>query len=352
MCRIMEPGAATGRTEKANLLDYDPAMLGNLVAGLGQPAWRAGQLAAWLFRKGAASFAAMTDLPAELRTRLAEHFTCGHPEVVARRVSRDGTVKYLFELVDGKRIEAVWLAYRYGGTACVSTQAGCRMGCRICASGLVGWERNLTAGEMYGQVLAMEKDRAEKVTHVVLMGTGEPLDNFGEVRRFLSLLAAEYGHGLSFRRLTVSTCGLVPGIRRLAEAKWPVTLAVSLHAPDDALRDRLVPVNRRWPLASLLAACRFYTQETSRRVTFEYALLKGVNDAPAQALMLAKLVRGGHVNLIPWNEVADLGLVPPSPEDVRRFQGILRREGIPVTVRRRLGADIEGACGQLRLSHG
>jgi 23S rRNA (adenine2503-C2)-methyltransferase len=338
--------------EKANLLDYDPAMLGSVMTGIGQPAWRAGQLSAWLFRKGAASFAEMTDLPGEVRARLAEDYTCGHPATVAKKISRDGTVKYLLELADGHRVEAVWLAYRYGGTACVSTQAGCRMGCRICASGLLGWQRNLTSGEMFGQVLAMEKDYGEQVTHVVLMGMGEPLDNFAAVHRFISVLAA--GHGLSFRRITVSTCGLVPGIQRLRETRWPVNLAVSLHAPDDPLRDRLVPVNRRWPLTELLNACRDYARATSRRVTFEYALLGGVNDAPEQACELAKLIRGilCHVNLIPWNAVSGFDLVPAGPAATRRFQEILRREGIPVTVRRRLGTDIEGACGQLRLRHG
>jgi 23S rRNA (adenine2503-C2)-methyltransferase len=186
------------------------------------------------------------------------------------------------------------------------------------------------------------------------MGMGEPLDNFEAVRRFIGTLAAEYGHGLSFRRITVSTCGLVPGIRRLQETKWSVNLAVSLHAPNDRLRDRLVPVNRRWPLAELLAACRDYAGATSRRITFEYALLGGVNDAPEQAHELAQLVRGilCHVNLIPWNAVADLGLVRSTPPATRRFQEILRQEGIAVTVRRRLGTDIEGACGQLRLRHG
>ncbi|HUW64909.1 MAG TPA: 23S rRNA (adenine(2503)-C(2))-methyltransferase RlmN [Spirochaetia bacterium] len=340
--------------DKANLLDYDPSTLGSMMTGLGQPAWRARQLTGWLFQKGAASFAEMTDLPAPLRSMLEEHFTCGRPELVTKRESRDGTVKYLLGLADGQRIEAVWLAYRYGGTACVSTQAGCRMGCRICASGLVGWHRNLTSGEMYGQVLAMEKDHGEPVTHVVLMGMGEPLDNFEAVRQFIVTLSAPYGHGLSLRRITISTCGLVPGISRLHKLKWPVNLAVSLHAPTDHLRDRLVPVNRKYPLAELMTACRAYAVETSRRITFEYALLGGVNDAPEQAQELAKLVGGMlcHVNLIPWNAVADLDLVPSAPSAVRRFQEILRQKGIAVTVRRKLGTDIEGACGQLRLRDG
>jgi len=336
---------------KANLLDYDREELEEVVRGLGEPRWRAAQLTRWLFQKGAASFDEMTDLPADLRSRLARDFTCGQPEIVAKRRSRDQTVKYLLGLADGQEIEAVWLAYRFGPTACVSSQAGCRMGCRICASGLLGRRRDLSAGEIYGQVLAMERDHGQKVTHVVLMGMGEPLDNFDAVVRFMGMLAAPCGHGLGFRRLTVSTCGLVPGIYRLRDLGRPVNLAVSLHAPDDELRNRLVPVNRAWPLAELMAACRAYAQATSRRVTFEYALLCGVNDAPAQARELADRVAGllCHVNLIPWNAVEGLGFTPSAPPAVRRFQEILSGRGIPVTVRRRLGADIEGACGQLRL---
>lgn len=338
--------------EKVNLLDYDPDGLVSLMKGLGQPTWRSGQLAGWLFQKGAASFAEMTDLPASLRQLLEDNFTCGYPDVVTKRPSADGTVKYLLNLADGQRIEAVWLTYRYGGTACVSTQAGCRMGCRICASGLTGWRRNLTSGEMYGQVLAMEKDHHEAVNHVVLMGTGEPLDNFDAVAKFIAMLAN--AHKMSFRRVTVSTCGVVPGIRRLMETKWPVNLAVSLHASNDRLRDQLVPVNRRWPLTELLAQCRAYAGATSRRVTFEYALLGGVNDSPEQAHELAGLLKGDlcHVNLIAWNQVEGLDFAPPAPPAVRRFQEILRQKGIAVTLRRSLGSDIDGACGQLRLKNG
>lgn len=334
-----------------NLKDFSLSELEEEAVRNGQPRYRGRQVAEWVFQKDAESFEAMTNLPAGFRSGLAARFTLGRLTQLQRLSSAGGdTVKYLFGLADGNAVETVLMVHDYGSSVCVSTQVGCRMGCAFCASTLEGWVRNLTSGEIYDQVLGARRDTGRDVQRVVIMGTGEPLDNFVNTVRFMETLSADYGLGISRRRITLSTCGLVPRIRELADRGLGITLAVSLHAPNDGLRDRIMPVNRRYPLRQLIPACRDYAVRTGRRVTFEYALLGGVNDAPAQAKELAGLIRGllCHVNLIPVNAVPERGYKPPTAETVDRFQDVLERSGIPVSVRREMGADINAACGQLR----
>ncbi len=322
-----------------------------LVARYGEPRYRARQLAEWVFGKGALSLAEMTNLPAGFRERLAGEAVVGRLEVLETRVSAAGdTAKYLLGLDDGHAVETVLMRHDYGRTVCVSSQVGCRMGCRFCASALGGWIRSLRAGEIYEQVLAVGRASGEAVTHVVLMGMGEPLDNYENTLKFIANVTAPYGLRLSQRRITLSTCGLVPQIRELAGEKFALTLAVSLHASNNELRDRLVPVNRRYPLEELVPACAEYARRTGRRVSFEYILLGGVNDSPELARELAGLLAGvlGHVNLIPANPVPESGYPAPTPDAVRAFRRVLEERGIPVSLRRELGADIGAACGQLR----
>lgn len=342
-----------------NLKDLSVAELEAWLAARGEPAYRARQVFHWLHRRAVCSFEVMTDLPASLRARLAAEASPGCA-AVRRRLEdpRDGTVKLLLELADGQAVEAVGLRYRFGLTACVSTQVGCRMGCAFCASTVGGLVRHLTPGEMVEQVLAVGRDAGEgaRVGRVVFMGIGEPLDNYEALVKALRLLHAPEGLGLSYRHLTVSTCGLVPEMRRLAGEGLPVNLAVSLHAPEDELRTRLVPVNRRYPLAEVLAAAGEYGERTGRRVTFEYALIAGVNDHPELARSLARRLAGvrgprPHVNLIPLNPTGR-GHQPSPPERVRAFRDVLARAGVAVTVRRALGSGIHAACGQLRRAAG
>lgn len=337
---------------KQNLKDLSLAELEDWFAGLGEDRFRGRQVFRWLHRRAACSFAEMTDLPRELRQRLEGEATPGCALVLRRQEDpRDGTVKFLVGLEDGQAIEAVRLRYRFGFSVCVSTQAGCRMGCVFCASTVGGRARDLSPGEMVEEVLVAERDLGGRghVSRVVLMGIGEPLENYAAVVKFLRLLHEPEGLGLSYRRMTLSTCGLVPGIRRLAGEGLPVTLAVSLHAPEDELRSRLMPVNRRYPLAELLPACEEYARRTGRRVTFEYALIDGVNDDPELARALARRLRGMscHVNLIPLNP-SGRGLRGSPPERVEAFRAVLERAGVAVTVRRELGTGIDAACGQLR----
>lgn len=335
------------------LTELSMAELAELLAQMGQPRYRARQVHAWLTR--GVRPADMTDLPRALRERLAA-LPFGAVEIADRRVSaRDGTVKYLFALEDGNLIEGVLMRYKYGNTACISTQVGCRMGCAFCASTLEGCVRSLHAGEMLGQIAAIERDEGappgrRAVTNVVLMGSGEPLDNYEQTVRFLRLVNAPEGLGLSLRNVSVSTCGLAEEILRLRDEHLPVTLSISLHAPNDEIRRQIMPVARAVPMERLMAAVRAYVAGTGRRVVFEYALIDGLNCLPAHARELARLLRGlqCHVNLIPLNHVDERRLRPASPEAVRAFQETLEREHISATVRREMGADIGGACGQLR----
>ncbi len=352
---VLEEGAR--RVPKLDMKSMSLAEIEAALAGLGQPPFRARQVFRWLHRRAVCDFGEMTDLPADLRARLRAEADPACAAVVRRQEApKDGTVKLLLRFGDGETVEAVLLRYRFGHTVCISTQAGCRMGCVFCASTVGGLARNLTAGEMVEEVLAANRelrlrtgDPEARVSRVVLMGIGEPLENYEAVVAFLRLIHDPAGLAMSYRHVTLSTCGLVPEIRRLAGEGLPITLAVSLHAPNDELRDRLMPVNRRYPLRELLPACAEYGERTGRRVTFEYALIEGVNDAPELARELARLLKGmlGHVNLIPLNP-SGRGLGGSPPERVEAFRAALERAGIAVTVRRELGTGIDAACGQLR----
>lgn len=334
-----------------NLKDFNLEELENYFSALGEPPYRARQVADWIFHKGAGSFADMTNLPSGLRGRLEHLASPGSLSILKRQVSSRGdTVKYLFGLHDGQAVESVLMHHSYGRSVCISTQVGCRMGCRLCASTLGGMVRSLSPGEMYDQVLAVQKDSGIRVSHIVLMGSGEPLDNYDSTVKFLRNVNAAYGLNIGFRHITLSTCGVVPRMQQLAGEGFPLTLAVSLHAAENRLRDKLVPINRKYPLDILMQACLYYTGKTGRRITFEYALLSGVNDSPDQAERLAGLVQKipCHINLIPFNPVGERQYKRSSPEKVKRFRSVLEQHGIEATVRRELGADIDAACGQLR----
>ena len=321
-----------------------------LMKELGQPAFRAKQIFHWLHQKLVTEFSAMTDQPKALLAKLEEGYYIAAPAIVRRQQSKDGTVKYLFALEDGNCIETVIMRYHYGVTACVSSQVGCRMGCRFCASTQAGRVRNLEAGEIAGQIYAAQKDIGERISHIVLMGIGEPLDNFDNVMDFLSIISSPDGVNIGMRNISLSTCGIVPMIDKLAEKKLQLTLSISLHAPNDAMRSGMMPVNDAYPVAQLIAACRRYQQTTGRRVSFEYSMVRGVNDSPATAKELAALIRGmgAHVNLIPINPVDGSPYSATDTENVKRFQTLLTDLGVNATVRRRLGSDISAACGQLR----
>ncbi|MEE0756242.1 MULTISPECIES: 23S rRNA (adenine(2503)-C(2))-methyltransferase RlmN [Allofournierella] len=321
-----------------------------LMKELGQPAFRAKQIFHWLHQKLVTEFSAMTDQPKALLAKLEEGYYIAAPAIVRRQQSKDGTVKYLFALADGNCIETVIMRYHYGVTACVSSQVGCRMGCRFCASTQAGRVRNLEAGEIAGQIYAAQKDIGERISHIVLMGIGEPLDNFDNVMDFLSIISSPDGVNIGMRNISLSTCGIVPMIDKLAEKKLQLTLSISLHAPNDAMRSGMMPVNDAYPVAQLIAACRRYQQTTGRRVSFEYSMVRGVNDSPATAKELAALIRGmgAHVNLIPINPVDGSPYSATDAENVKRFQTLLTDLGVNATVRRRLGSDISAACGQLR----
>ena len=329
---------------------YTPEQLTALMKELGQPAFRAKQIFHWLHQKLVTEFSAMTDQPKALLARLEEGYYIAAPAIARRQQSKDGTVKYLFALEVGNCIETVIMRYHYGVTACVSTQVGCRMGCRFCASTQAGRVRNLEAGEIAAQIYAAQKDVGERISHIVLMGIGEPLDNFDNVMDFLSIISSPDGVNIGMRNISLSTCGVVPMIDKLAEKKLQLTLSISLHAPNDEMRSKMMPVNDAYPVAQLIAACRRYQQTTGRRVSFEYSMVRGVNDSPSTARELAALIRGmgAHVNLIPINPVDGSPYSATDAENVKRFQSLLTDLGVNATVRRRLGSDISAACGQLR----
>lgn len=316
---------------------------------LGHPAFRGDQLFNWA-SKGVDRFEEMANLPRGLREDLEKTFYLTVNEIASRQASSDGTVKYALRLHDGKIIESVFMRYRHGFSLCLSTQVGCRMNCSFCASTIGGLERQLSAGEMLGQILTVQKDQDVRIGNIVLMGSGEPFDNYDQVIRFLRLAHEEKGLNLGYRSMTLSTSGLVPGIRRLAEEGMPLTLAVSLHAPEDDLRTRLMPVNRKYPLAVLMEACRAYAEKTGRRITFEYALMKGVNDSEACFEKTARLLKGMlcHVNIIGYNPVTERNFTSADKAVQEHFRAYLEKAGIPATVRRTLGDDIDAACGQLR----
>ena len=339
-------------TERINLKDLQLNEMEKLLQDLGEPKFRAKQIFAWLY-KGVDSFEEMTNVPASLKQKLAEAgVDLGVLKPIKVQVSKyDGTRKYLFELEDGNCIESVFMKYKYGNTICVSSQAGCRMGCKFCASTIGGLSRNLTPGEILEQLLAAERDTGEPINHIVVMGTGEPFDNYENISKFIKIINDKNGRNLGMRNITVSTCGLAPMIEKFGNDFPQVNLAISLHAPNNEIRNSMMPVNKSYPIEVLIETCRKYAESTSRRVTFEYTLVKGVNDTREHALELAALLRGMlcHVNLIPLNKVEETGLDTSDNKTAQEFQKTLENKGIPATIRRELGDDIDGACGQLRL---
>ncbi len=322
-------------------------------AEFGFPAFRAKQVFSWLQQKGVDSYDEMGNIPKEMRRFLAERLPFPRCSIVKKQLSAlDSTAKYLFALPDGALIESVLMQYKYGHTLCVSSQVGCKMGCSFCASAKGGFVRNLSPAEMLGQIHAVQRECGKRISHIVMMGMGEPLDNYDNVLRFLELVSCPEGLHLGMRNISLSTCGLVERMYDLAQEKLQLTLSVSLHAPNDAIRSQSMPVNRRYPIAQLLEACRYYTQKSSRRISFEYAMLRDINDRPEHAQELAKRLQGMlcHVNLIPVNPISiDPAIQPSTREETERFQAILQQNGITATIRRTLGPDIDAACGQLRL---
>ncbi len=339
-----------------NLKDMTAAELSGFLETLGEKKFRGKQIYHQMYN-GAASFEEMSDLPAALREKLSGMEKMGEISLNSMEVARvqasatDGTRKYLFRLNDGNKIESVFMKYSYGNSICVSSQAGCRMGCRFCASTIGGLCRNLTPGEIIDQILSVQRDTGERINHVVVMGTGEPFDNYENLSAFIRLANSKEGLALGMRNITVSTCGLVPRIRQFAQDFPQVNLAVSLHAPNDEIRSSMMPVNDSYDMSVLLPACREYTKATNRRITFEYALVSGVNDSMQRADELAGVLRGMlcHVNLIPLNKVTESGLTGSTRPEAKKFMERLEKHGIPATIRRELGSDIDAACGQLRL---
>ena len=333
-----------------NLKSMTQPEIGAVLKELGQPAFRAKQVYSWL-HKGVRSYDEMTNLPKGLRDVLSEKYPIHPPKVVRKQESaKDGTIKYLWQLQDGNCVETVLMRYHYGNTVCISTEVGCGMGCAFCASTIGGLVRRLEPYEMLDEVLFTQIDSGLPVSHIVLMGIGEPLDNFDNVMRFLELVNSEDGMNISMRHISLSTCGLVPKIDELAKRKLQLSLAISLHGPNDEIRTKIMPVNKAYPIDVLLDACRRYYAATSRRIHFEYAMIDGVNDSEANAKELLRRLKGlpAHVNMIPLNHVEESPLKPSSKAAVAKFQKILEDGGVTATVRRTLGGDIDASCGQLR----
>ncbi|MFV9567386.1 23S rRNA (adenine(2503)-C(2))-methyltransferase RlmN [Thermoanaerobacter mathranii] len=317
---------------------------------IGESRYRAKQIYKWIYGKKITDFDKMTDISKNLRSKLKEIAYISQLKVEARRVSEiDNTVKYLFLLEDKNIIEGVAIKYRFGNTACVSTQVGCNMRCSFCASAIGGKVRDLKASEMVDQVMSIDSDYG-KISNIVLMGSGEPFDNYDEVMKFIKIVNNPYGLGIGSRHITISTCGIIPKIYQFADEKLQVNLSISLHAPNDELRTQLMPINKAYPLEELMKACKYYIEKTRRRITFEYSLIEGVNDKKEHAYQLADLLKGMlcHVNLIPINYVKEIGFKKAANEKVMMFKKIIENAGISCTVRRELGSDIEAACGQLR----
>lgn len=342
-------------SERFDLLSANRDELKAYFASLGLPSFRADQLQKWI--NSATALEEMSNLPLSLRGTLADNASLSYPKIAEKWVSKlDNTVKYLFEMDDGQMIESVLMEYEHGNSICLSTQAGCRMGCRFCASTLGGKIRDLTAGEILGQILVAQRDSGRRVSGIVLMGIGEPLDNYENVIRFLKLVSAPEGLNIGLRHISLSTCGLVDRIKALAEEDLPITLSISLHAANDEKRSSIMPINLRWNIDALLTACRDYFDRTGRRISFEYTLIAGENDRPEDAEELASLLRRYmgkrpfHVNLIPVNPVKERGFATSGKNSVRRFCSMLNDRKVNATVRRKLGEDINAACGQLRRS--
>lgn len=336
---------------KEDILGLLPNELEDFVVSNGQQRFRAKQIFSWLY-KDIESFRDMTNVPKALISILEDNFKIGSLKLVARQVSKmDGTQKFLFELEDGNQIESVFMKYKYGNTVCISTQAGCRMGCKFCASGLLGLSRNLIASEIISQVIDISRLTGEKISNIVLMGTGEPLDNYVNVSKFLRIIHQPDGYNLSMRSITISTCGLVDKFDMLSNDFPQINLAISLHSATDKKRNQIMPINKKFPISSVIDKAREYVKKTCRRISFEYTLVKGFNDDTEDMDALAKLLKNlnCHVNLIPLNEVSKTGLVTSGRRRAEECMEILSKKGVNATVRRQLGADIDGACGQLRL---
>ena len=339
-----------------NLYDFKIEKLEDLLVNkYFQKRYRATQLFKWIYEKRVGDFDKMSDISLSFKEVLKNDFTLDKPKIFKKQVSKDGTIKLLLEMKDGDLVETVLMRYNYGNVACVSSQVGCNMGCAFCASGFLKKKRNLTCGEMVGEVLILdellkEEDENKRVTHVVVMGTGEPFDNYDNVLDFIRILNHPYGFAIGARHLTVSTCGLVEGIRRYANEHIQINLAISLHAPNDEIRNRLMPVSKKYPLNEFMDAVKYYEKEAGRRVTFEYILLKGLNDSKENAKELARLIKGtlAYVNLIPYNPIKELVYQRSDEKSVHDFLDTLTKCGVTATIRKEFGTDIDAACGQLR----
>lgn len=338
--------------DKVRLKDLTFDELTEYFLSIGQKKYRAKQVYEWLY-KGVESFDEMTNLSKELREQLDQLCVITTLKILRKQVSKDGTIKYLFELSDGETVESVLMDYKHGHPICISTQVGCNMGCKFCASTLGGKVRDLTPGEIADQVIFAAKDSKCTISNIVLMGMGEPLDNYDNVTKFIVNINHHAGMNIGARHIALSTCGIVPRIIQLADECLPVTLSVSLHAPSDDKRSEIMPVNRKYNISELMDAIDYYISKTNRRVTFEYSLISGVNDDVKTARSLLKLIKGKlcHVNLIPVNSVRETGYVKSTPEDIVAFRTVLEQNGVTTTVRRELGSDIDASCGQLRRKH-
>ncbi len=340
--------------EMKNLKDFTLKELEGILARFGEPKFRAGQIFKWLY-DDAESFDDMSNIPKKLRDKLSAEYSAGNLKIEQKFVSHiDETRRYLLQLDDGNFVECVLMKYHHGYTICVSTQVGCAMGCAFCASTRGGKVRNLTPGEIIGQLMTVQKDLGERISNIVLMGMGEPLDNFDNVMTFLENVNNPLGLNIGHRHISLSTCGLCERIRELADKRLQITLSVSLHAPNDEKRSSIMPINKKYNIAELMSACRYYIQKTNRRISFEYTLIRGVNDTPEEARELLGLISGMlcHVNLIPVNKVAETGFSASNRDAVDKFRDILEKGGVTATIRREMGADISAACGQLRAQAG
>lgn len=333
-------------------LNYDE--LADYIVSIGEKKFRAAQLYSWMHEKLACSYDEMTNISDKLKKVLKENtlYTCLEP-VRVQESQIDGTKKYLFRLYDGNLIESVFMRYHHGNSVCISSQVGCKMGCRFCASTLNGCVRNLEPSEMLDQIYRIQSLTGERVSNIVIMGSGEPMDNYDNVVKFLGLINSDKGLNISQRNITVSTCGLVPRIKQLAELKLQITLAISLHAPNDELRKTMMPIAYTYSIEQIMDACRYYLSQTARRISFEYSLVKGVNDSPECARQLIKLVHGMncHINLIPVNPIKERDYEQSEKNSIHNFKEILEKAGVNITIRREMGRDIDGACGQLRQNH-
>lgn len=338
-----------------NILDLTLKELEQVLTGWKQPPFHAQQIFSWIYKKAVTDFTAMSDLPVDLRRKLKENFYLSGLSLVKLLKSKDGTEKFLFALQDRNFIEAVTIPAKKRITACISTQVGCKLACAFCASGMSGFKRNLTAGEMLEEILSLKNNCPnKKLTHIVFMGSGEPLDNYREVLKATRIINAPYAFNIGARRITISSCGIIPGIEKLANEDLQIELSISLHAADEETRSGLMPVNKKYPLKGLIPACKKYIKETGRQITFEYVMIKGINSDLQSAQKLSTILEGlklAKVNLIPANPIKELKVEPPAKLEILGFRNYLLKQGINVTLRRPRGEDIEAACGQLRLRY-